>query len=167
MQAQATPHAQAVDDAIAQLRRDLAALPSSRRLTDDDVNAVYALAYRDFNQARFDRALERFRLLLVYRPLETVYMLGAALCLQRLGRYELAAAVFDALRYLEPQAPGHALALAECQLLAHEREQARRTLADTIDWCDAHAGNADHDAVRARALAMLELMRSRDEPVAA
>lgn len=148
-------------EAVARLRSDLAALPSCSRLTDADANAIYALAYRDFGLARHDRALERFQLLLVYRPASTVYMLGCALCLQRLRRYELAAAAFGALRYLEPGVPGHTLALAECQLLSQERDEARQTLADTIAYCDAHPG---HDAVRARAQAMLDLMRPRDEP---
>ncbi len=164
MQAHAAPAADAVDAAITQLRQDLNALPSTRRLTDSDVNAVYALAYRDFSQARYDKALERFQLLLVYRPLNTVYMLGAALCLQRQRHYGLAAAAFGALRYLEPEAPRHILAMAECQLLNHEQAAASETLAEVIDFCDAHTG---HDAIRARAQAMLELMKARHEPVAA
>lgn len=164
MQAQTVSRVNVVSPLIEELRQRFASLTSSEVLTDEDAEVLYALAYRDFNQASYAQALARFQMLLVYRPLNTVYMLGAALCLQRQRHYELAGAAFGALRYLEPDTPRHTLALAECQLLNHEQAAASATLAEVIDFCDAHPG---HDAIRARAQAMLELMKARHEPVAA
>lgn len=146
---------------VMDLKRKLEALPHTRKLTDADVEAIYTLAYREFSQARYEEALHHFQLLLVYRPTHKVYLLGAALCLQRLRRYELAMAAYVALRYLDPQQPRHTLALAECQLLAHEHGAARDTLERAIEFCNDNAG---HDTVRDRARAMLELMNPRHEP---
>lgn len=156
--------ADTVTAALTELERQLAALPGAGRLGAADTEAVYALAYREYGQARYEQALRYFQLLLVYRTTNKVYLLGAALCLQRLRRYELAVAAFDLLRMLEPEKPGHTLALAECQLLCHLHGEARDTLAQVSDFCRRNTG---HDKVLARAQAMLELMRPPHEPVAA
>lgn len=145
------------------LQRELESLPHTQRLDDAQAEAVYALAYQEYNRARHDQALRYFQLLLVYRPTSTVYLLGAALCLQRLRRYEAAIRVFRALSLLDPQVPGHVLAMAECQLLCHERTQARESLEQLSAFCRDHRG---HERVQARAQAMLELMKPHDEPLA-
>lgn len=148
---------------LAQLRDKLQALPTLRRLGDDDAEAVYAVGYREFGQGRYEQALRHFQLLLVYRPTHTVYLLGAALCLQRLRRFELAIVAFTALRFLEPAQPGHLLAAAECHLLCGERGEAGKALRQLVAWCREHGG---HAAVLARAEALLTLMQSRtgDQP---
>ncbi|MGE0329466.1 MAG: SycD/LcrH family type III secretion system chaperone [Ramlibacter sp.] len=146
---------------LTQLKQQLESLPSAGKLTEANAGTFYALAYNEYGQGRYDKALQFFKLLLIYRPTNTVYLLGAALCLQRLRSYEMAAAAFVVLSYLEPGVPQHALAQAECHLLCHEREQARETLVMTIDYCDRNPG---HDTVRARAQAMLELMKAHHEP---
>jgi type III secretion system low calcium response chaperone LcrH/SycD len=150
-----------IDAAATKLAQGLDSLPHTRRLTDADAEAVYAVAHGQFGQGRYDEALRSFQLLLVYRPTHTVYLLGAALCLQRMRRYDVAAAAYTALSLLEPQQPSHLLALAECQLLNQEPAQARETLTQLTDLCHGQPG---HDLARARARAMLELMRAHDEP---
>jgi type III secretion system low calcium response chaperone LcrH/SycD len=149
---------------LSELKQQLESLPHLQRLTPADAETVYSLAYREYTQARYEQALRYFQLLLVYRPTHKVYLLGAALCLQRLRRYELAMAAYIALRFLDPDEPGHTLALAECQLLCHDHAQARDTFALVIDFCRGHAG---HDSVCDRAQAMLQLMRPHEEPSAA
>ncbi len=158
------PDADALAALLGDFKRELESLPSARRLTDADAEGFYALAYREFSRARYEEALRLFQLLLVYRPTNTVYLLGTALCLQRLRRYGAAVAVFAALRFLDPRQPSHTLAVAECQLLCHDHPGARETLARVIDYCVAHQGN---EPVRARAQAMLELMRSQHVSIAA
>ncbi len=163
-QAHVAPLPEALTQVLQQLRQELEALPSAQRMSDADAETVYALAYREYGQARYEQALKYFQLLLVYRPTHPVYLLGAALCLRRARRYQLAAAAFLALGFLEPTVPGHTLALAECQLLNHEHPQARDTLALVIGYCDQHPG---HGPVRARAQAMLDLMSPHHEPAVA
>ena len=158
------PLPDAVAQVLLQLKQELESLPSAQRMSEENAETVYALAYREYGQARYEQALKYFQLLLVYRPTNTVYLLGAALCLRRERRYELASAAFLALGFLEPTVPGHTLALAECQLLNHEHPQARDTLALVIGYCGNQPG---HDPVRARAQAMLDLMSPHHEPAVA
>ncbi len=164
MQVQAAPPPDRVVSVFTRIRHALALLPGSRRMSDGDARSLYALAYNEYAQGRYAKAYGCFQLLTVCRPDDTVYLLGLALCLQRLGRYTEAGLAFEALCTLEPGVPGHLLALAECQLLNHEQEPARQTLAATIGYCNTHPGHAQ---VHARAQAMLELMRLAHEPAAA
>lgn len=142
---------------FARLRRELEQLPTRAHLTDADAQALYALAYREYGQARHEEALRYFQLLLVYRATDPVYLLGLALCLQRLRRYEHAEAAYSALTLLEPREPSYRLALAECQLLRHEHGVARQTLEIVTTLC---AESGAHEQVLARAQAMLQLLRS-------
>ena len=149
---------------LMEFNRELDALPSTKRVSSADAEAVYALAYQEYGRARYQEALRYFQLLLVYRPTNKVYLLGTGLCLQRLRRYDLASSAYSALRILDPLEPGHTLALAECQLLCRDHDDARETLASVIAFCQERAG---HDQVLARAQAMLQLMRPHHEPLAA
>jgi type III secretion system low calcium response chaperone LcrH/SycD len=142
------------------LGRRLEALPHLKRLTDADTEGIYSIAYREFGQGHYENALRYFKLLVVYRPTDRVYLLGAALCLRRLRRYELAIAAYGMLRSLEPGDPAHPLAQAECLLLCYRREQARELLVQVVGDC---AKRSDADDVRARAQALLELMRPRND----
>jgi type III secretion system low calcium response chaperone LcrH/SycD len=139
-------------------------MPRPKHVSDADAEGIYTLAYGEFSNGRYESSLRQFQLLLLLRPTHRVYLLGAALCLQRLGRYVLAMAAYAALCFLAPEEPAHALAMAECQILLHEHAQACETLAQVVGAC---AGDARHEQVRARAQAMLDLMRPRHEPVEA
>jgi len=164
MQDQAAPPTDRGVPVLARIRQALALLPGSRRMSEADAQALYALAYNEYTQGRYAKALGCFQLLAVFRPEDTVYLLGLALCQQRLGCYTEASLAFEALCAQEPGVPGHMLALAECRLLNQEHDPARQMLEATIRYCAAHDG---HAPVHARAQAMLELMRLAHEPVTA
>lgn len=137
----------------------LEALPT-RKLSDADAEALYALAYNQYNRASYADALASFRILVAFRPADPTYLLGSALCFQRMGRYSEAIGGYSMLSLVEPENPSHQLACAECQLLANRRDDAARTLEGVIAQC---AETGTHEAVRARAQAMLELLRSKNE----
>lgn len=135
-------------------------LPHVQAASDADAEATYAIAYNLFVAGNYEAALESFRLLVSVRPASRTYLLGAALCMQRLHRYAEAILGFKALGVMDPADPAHLLACAECQLLAQQREEAKATLAQVIEECGAGAA---HEAVRARAQAMLDLLRTHHE----
>jgi type III secretion system low calcium response chaperone LcrH/SycD len=142
------------------LGRRLEALPHLKRLSDADTEGIYSIAYREFGQGHYEDALRYFKLLVVYRPTDRVYLLGCALCLRRLRRYELAIAAYGTLRSLEPDDPAHPLAQAECLLLCYRRDQARDLLVQVVEDCLQRSVAED---VRARAQALLELMRPQND----
>lgn len=140
-------------------------LPHTRKLTDADAEATYSVAYNQYARGDYEAAFELFRMLAAFRPANKTYMLGAALCMHRLHRYDGAIACYSALSVMDPADPAHMLATAECQLLAQHRAEAQETLQLVIEQCDESKG---HETVRARAQAMLELLRSNHhEPAVA
>lgn len=143
---------------------EFAAMPVARPLSDAQAEAVYAQAYHQFAQNNFEDALGFFRVLVAFRPADKTFLLGAALCLQKLGQWDAAIAGYTFLGLIDPHEPAHQLARAECQLLARKRDDAEKTLQLVLEECGALEA---HAKVRARAQAMLELLRNHHERIAA
>lgn len=151
-----------VSGAIDELKRQLQALPSSKRLTLSDTEAIYSIAYGLVTQGRYADALKRFGFLTLYRPTEAKYLAGLALCNQMLGRYDEAVANFAFAANIEPGNPEHMLSIAECELLRHSFGEARKLLELVVRYCNEKGG---FENTRERAKGMLALMDKRTEPV--
>lgn len=150
------PLQHAIGQALEKFKADLEALPSSKRLSQADADAVYALAWNAIAQGRNQDALRYFALLLLYRPTNTVYLTGQALAFQRLKLFDQAIVAYSFLGVLDPANPAHTLAVGECQLLKRELHAGRETLALVVRFCKENPG---HDKVQARALGLMELTR--------
>ncbi|CUJ53996.1 tetratricopeptide repeat protein [Achromobacter xylosoxidans] len=132
------------------LYRGLEALPSNDRLTPEQLEVVYALAYAHVAQEQYAQALPVFAFLAQYGPTRKHYLIGLGLCLQMLGRLEEAINIFSLVLTLYPDSLPTALRIAECQLAARQFDQARRTL-QLLSAADVPS------QVRARAEALLQL----------
>ena len=137
--------------AVVELQQALDQLPSRQRLSDADIQAIYALAYTSVAQGRFEDARDQFSLLTLYRPTHPACLAGLALSDKLLRRYGEAQQVFAFLAVLEPANPAHSIGLAECQLLAGEYDAALSTLGLVQAFCEENAGHA-RSAARAQAL---------------
>ncbi|HZY20508.1 MAG TPA: tetratricopeptide repeat protein [Ramlibacter sp.] len=150
--------------AVLELKDALEALPGSARLSNADVEAVYALAHQLVAQARYETAFRYFSLLTLYRPTEVRYLRGLALCHRMLERYGEAMNVYAFLATIEPHEPQHSLDIAECLLLQRDLEEARRTVELVIRYCQQ--GAAGGERVRKRAEALAGLMAAKGEATA-
>lgn len=148
-------------EAIADLRKQLEALPSSRKLSFSDTEAIYADAYALVVQGRFVDALKRFGLLILYRPSEANYWAGLGVCNQKLGRYDEAVSAFAFAANIEPQEPEYMLSIAECEMLKHSVADALEALQVVIAFC-REKGGCEKTQVRAEAL--LDLMTKGESP---
>lgn len=102
----------------------LEALPSASRLTAEQLEAVYALAYAHVVQRQYDQALRVFALLSLYGPTRKHYLVGLALCLQKVGRHDEAASMYGVVLVLYPDAWEAALQMAECQAALGQTSEA-------------------------------------------
>ena len=150
-----------VSGAIAELRKQLDALPSSKRLSFQDTEVIYADAYGLATQGRFVDALKRFGLLILYRPSEAKYWAGLGLCNQQLGRYDEAISAFAFAADINPQDPEYMLSIAECEMLKHSVADALEALQVVIAFC-REKGGCEKTQVRAEAL--LDLMTKGESP---
>lgn len=149
------PGLEKISQGMAQLRRDLATLPSSTRLSAQETESLFALAYNLLSQGHHDKARRFFSLLALYRPDEARFLLGLAVSFQMLQRYDEAIAAYAFASGIETGKPEHLLSIAECQLLQNDTASARFTLELVIRFCREQSG---FDKTQQRAEALLTLL---------
>ncbi|MGE8689091.1 MAG: tetratricopeptide repeat protein [Achromobacter sp.] len=110
------------------LFKGLEGLPSAGRLTAEQLEVVYALAYAHVAQEQYAQALPVFAFLAQYGPTRKHYLVGLGVCLQMLGRSEEAITIYSLVLTLYPDSWHAALRVAECQMAGQQLDQARRTL---------------------------------------
>ena len=111
------------------LAAQLDTLPSASRLTPEQLEVVYALAYSHVAQHQYEQASPIFSFLCLYGPTRKHYLIGLALCLQMQERYEEAMDTYALILMLYPDHYDAALRTAECQLSCGQLAQAGETLA--------------------------------------
>lgn len=136
---------------ILDLKEALEALPSSSRLSQADTEAIYALAHQLVVQGRYETAHRYFSLLTLYKPTDTTYLQGLALCYRMLERYDEALNVYSFLSVLAPENLDHGIAIAECLMLKREFHEAQDTMALVLQHCKEKAIE-DRSSIRAHAL---------------
>jgi predicted Zn-dependent protease len=149
-------------EAFAALRTGLEALPSSKRITADEAEAIYSMVHSAIVQGHHDSALRYLALLTFFNPTEPRYLSALALTYKNVGQMTEALNVYSFLALLEPAELLHALSVAECHLLLQQPEQARPVLAFVADTSQGVPGS---EKLHARAQALLKL--ATREPVVA
>lgn len=138
-----------------QLYEGLQALPASSRLTGEQLEVVYALAYAHVMQGQYAQALPIFSILATYGPTRRHYLAGLAVCLEMCGRYEDAICMYSLLATLFPDGLEAALQVAECQLKLGQYADAAQEL-DRVLACIAESPER-FDALRPRAQVLRDL----------
>lgn len=130
----------------------LDALPSNKRLSAEQLEVIYSLAYAHVVQQQYEQALPLFTFLSQYGPTRKHYLSGLALSLRMVGRYAEAINIYSLVLVLFPDSLEAALHIAESQIGQGERGQARISLSQLVE---ASEGNPD---LQNRARALLELL---------
>lgn len=123
----------------------LDSLPGSQRLSAEQLEVIYALAYAHVAQGQYAQALPLFAFLSQYGPTRKHYLSGLALCLQMQARYDEAIRIYSLVGTLFPVAPEATLRVAECQLALAHADEARQSLEQVLAAASedpAHAGLA-------------------------
>lgn len=110
---------------------------------DDEVEAVYAEAYRLFGEQRYQEALPLALHLSVNRPLDPRFMFMTGMILQLLGDPLLAANFYATLLSLDPDFVPAAFRMAECYAALGEHKDAREIFEMAIDMGRGTMGEAD------------------------
>ncbi len=110
---------------------------------DDEVERVYAEAYRLFGEERYREALPLALHLSVNRPLDQRFMFMTGMILQVLGDPLLAATFFATLLTLDPNFTPAAFRLAECYSMVGQQKEAREIFEVAIDMGRGTLGDAD------------------------
>jgi len=123
-------------------------------IDEREMEAVYALAYRHYNQAHWNDALRLFTVLCLYDHLDRRFHVGRAASLQMLKRHEEALHVWGFALLMDMTDPQASFHIAECLIALGRREDARTALEAVVSAAEELPEQADIGR-RAQALAAL------------
>jgi type III secretion system low calcium response chaperone LcrH/SycD len=127
-------------------------LPSTKRLSAEQLEVIYSLAYAHVVQQQYAQALPLFTFLCQYGPTRKHYLSGLALSLRMLSRFEEAINMYSLVLVLFPDSLDAALHVAECQIGQGDAAQATISLTQLI------AATEDTPDLQNRARALLDLL---------
>lgn len=102
-------------------------------ITDGQMEAMYAIAYNQFQNTEFDAAAKSFSLLCMFDPFEYKYIFGIASCFHMKGEHELASMYYVIASGVDEKDPAPFFHTAECLLATNDKEGARDALALTFE----------------------------------
>lgn len=97
-------------------------------ITDEEMEAMYSVAYNLFQNKKYEDAARCFSLLSMFNPLEYKYLFGTASCFHMNQDYEVATMYYVMSSALDETQPAPFLHTAECMLAAKDEEAARDSL---------------------------------------
>ena len=122
-------------------------------ITDGQMEAMYAVAYSQFQNEKYQDAARTFSLLCMFDPLEYKYMFGIASCLHMIGEYESASLYYFMACGLDERQVAPFLHIAECMVALKDKEGAEDALTMTLE----KAGDLpEYAPIRQRAEVILE-----------
>ena len=128
-----------------------AALADVQGYTEDEMEAVYHLAYNAYRQGKYPDARKLFQFLALNDHLESRFWMGLAATCQVSGDYRQAVAAYEMAAVLEATNPWPPFHAGECYMAMNDWEKSGEALQAVEVLCDAAEGEEDHSELRARA----------------
>jgi type III secretion system low calcium response chaperone LcrH/SycD len=97
-------------------------------ITAEKREAIYSIAYLQFNQRNYKEALKLFKLLVYLDHLDRRFVKGLGSCLQMLGMHEEAIKLLSLAVFMEPEDPTASLQVAQCFLAQGKKDQGKEIL---------------------------------------
>jgi type III secretion system low calcium response chaperone LcrH/SycD len=126
------------------------------KVTDDEMEALYAVALQEFDAGKFADAEYRFLLLCRLDHYCGKYWLGLGACRQLLKRPKDAVAAYALAGLHDPENPVPGLRAAECYLALGDFENALSGAKAALHWSE---DKPEHAAFAARAEALVESVK--------
>jgi type III secretion system low calcium response chaperone LcrH/SycD len=103
------------------------------RISDGQMESIYAQAYRFYNTGKFKEASELFRYLMMVNSTETKYTLGLAACFHLMKDYKAAAQTYLICNILDEKSPIPAFHASDCYLQMNDKVSALVSLNMAIE----------------------------------
>ena len=157
----------AVEELAKKCLMEGAALADVQGYTDDEMEAVYHLAYNAYRQCKYQDARKLFQFLVLNDHVENRFWMGLAATCQMSGDYREAVAAYEMAAVLEATNPWPPFHAGECYMAMNDWEKSRMALQAVEVLCGAAAEEAGHAELRARAAQlsrMVERARAATNP---
>ncbi len=139
-------------DMVSKVLQGESSLGTELNFSDEEIDAMYLVAYNLYQSRKYADALKLFGLLSTLVPLEYRFLFGGASCMQMLGEYLTASMYFQLACGLEQDNPAPMLHSAECFLALKDKDGAKIALENVLE----RAGDkAEYQAFKQRAEVML------------
>jgi type III secretion system low calcium response chaperone LcrH/SycD len=102
------------------------------KLSSEELEALYAMAYNQYEHRKYDEARRIFAMLTLFAPTSYTYTLGLALSVYRTGDLGEAATAFAHCLLLDPLRPEAYLYHAECMFRLGHMESVRESLEQAV-----------------------------------
>ena len=122
-------------------------------ITEGQMEAMYAVAYNQFQNGKYDDAAKSFSLLSMFDPLEYKYLFGIASCFHMKGDYQAASLYYIVASGLDENDPAPFLHVGECMLAMKDKEGATESLKIALE---RSGDKPQYAPMRKRAEVMLE-----------
>jgi Flp pilus assembly protein TadD len=144
-------------DSLLELREQFSKSELANRFSDEQIELIYSIGHSFFMQGKFEQALNVFKLIMLYRPLDARNIEAYATTLKRMGRFEEAIPVYmAAMMYGELAQPMPAMHIAECLAALGRTAESEKLLMPVIDMAKVDEAYAE---VRGRAESLLGMLR--------
>jgi len=126
------------------------------KISDAQIESIYAQAYRYYNTGKYKEAGELFRYLMMLNPTEAKYTLGLAACFHLMKDYEAAAQIYLLCNLLDDKSPIPAFHASDCYLQMKDKVSALVSLNMAIK----KAGDKpEYQVLKDRALLTVETLK--------
>ncbi len=112
------------------------------KLSPEELEAMYALAYNQYEHEKYEEAGRIFALLVAFAPSSYKYCLGLGMSVYRFGRIDDALLAFTHCLLLDPMQPEAHLYLAECMIRRGEMDNVRESLEQVLFLTEDEDGYA-------------------------
>ena len=143
-------------DSIESLVKDGSTLKQLKGVSNDELEAVYSLAFSYYRTGKFDEALKLFQFLVLFDHLNAKYWFGQGATQQALKDYQSAVVSYGYCSFLKLDNPKPQLHAAECFLAMGDKRNAASSLEALDAYCpkDTDVGRE----YRAKAAKLRELV---------
>lgn len=152
------PNEEVADTAVAALNGELV-MKDFHGLTDSAMEAIYSIAYNEFQASRFEAAHRLFVFLCMFDHLNETYWMALGACRFGSHDYEAAAGAYVVADMVSDADPTPILRAADCYLACGDMASAVDALKYGIELC---GGNPSFAEARKRAESILELVTAKE-----
>lgn len=128
-------------------------LKSVAGITDDDLEAIYAMAYNLVSARKFDKAEQLFRFLCMYDHTEKRWWNGLGVTLQNAGKHEEAVNAYAMATILDVEDPRPQAQAGYCLAALERWPEAKSALEGAIMMCGS---KPEHAEILSQANGLLE-----------
>ena len=115
--------------------KDSATLKQLKGVTNEELEAVYSLAFGYYQTGKFEEALELFQFLVLFDHLNKKYCMGLGAVQQVLKAYQDAIVSYGYCSFLDLKNPKPQLHAAECYLALGDKKNAASAIFALEEFC--------------------------------